>query len=230
MMTRSRGICKHGWYCVRLRVPIALRVMSTSVSTCKCKDHIQAQHLKHTMWLPRKEGICHHSRRKNTVNDHRRTQNHCYPCIFSTPHRKVHNINKTCTVYTPPLMTRPGVFMSPASLHSSSSCCPCHRLVFVSQTHFDLVFMFQKVRQSISGSKLEFHVFWGSWKTMGEACLKTRLNHQCVAWTNFTRRSKKTYSNDVYMLLHRELFRGCWWPWHLWLKKSSCPRLRIPFR
>jgi len=71
-MTRSHGICKVGRYCVRLRIPITLRVMSTSVSTCKCKDHIQAQHLKHTMWLPRKEGICHRSRRENTVNDHRR--------------------------------------------------------------------------------------------------------------------------------------------------------------
>jgi hypothetical protein len=72
MMTRSHGICKDGWYCVRLRVPIALRVMSTTVSTWKCKDHIQAQHHKYTMWLPRKEGICHRSRRENTVNDHRR--------------------------------------------------------------------------------------------------------------------------------------------------------------
>jgi hypothetical protein len=72
MMTRSHGICKDGRYCVRLWVPIALRVMSTAVSTCKCKDHIQAQHRKHTMWLPRKEGICHRSRRENTVNDHRR--------------------------------------------------------------------------------------------------------------------------------------------------------------
>ncbi len=72
--------------------------------------------------------------------------------------------------------------------------------------------------------------FEGHEKLWIQACLKTRLNHQCVAWTNFTRKSKKTYSNDVYMLLHRELFRGCWWPWHLWLKKSTCPRLRIPFR
>ncbi len=59
MMTRSHGICKHGWYCVRLWVPMALRIMPTasptSVSTCKYKDHIQAQHHKHTMWLPRKK-------------------------------------------------------------------------------------------------------------------------------------------------------------------------------
>ncbi len=72
MMTRSNGICKDGRYCVRLRVPIALRVMSTAVSTFKWKDHIQARHRKHTMWLPRKEGICHRCRRENTVNDHRR--------------------------------------------------------------------------------------------------------------------------------------------------------------
>jgi hypothetical protein len=32
--------------------------------------------------------------------------------------------------------------------------------------YFDLVFMLQKVRGSISGSKLGFHIFWGSWKTM----------------------------------------------------------------
>ena len=143
--------------------------MSTVVSTCKCKDHIQSQHHKHTMWLPRKEGICHRSRRENTVNDHRRDihlrvhvirskrmrlpntledhrsephnwasaqQSHCYPWIFPAPHKEVHNINKTCTVHTPPLMPWPGVFMSPASMLSSASCCPCHRLVFVSQTHF----------------------------------------------------------------------------------------------
>ena len=167
MMTRSHGICKDGRYCVRLWVPIALRVMSTAVSTCKCKDHIQAQHRKHTMWLPRKEGICHRSLRENTVTRHSftrschsfkahapaqhvggpslrasqlgvctNTQSHCYPWIFPAPHKEVHNINKTCTVHTPPLMPWPGVFMSPASMLSSSSCCPCHRLVFVSQTHF----------------------------------------------------------------------------------------------
>ncbi len=38
--------------------------MSTVVSTCKCKDHIQSQHHKRT-------GICHHSRQENSVNDHR---------------------------------------------------------------------------------------------------------------------------------------------------------------
>ncbi len=78
MMTRSHGICKHGWYCVRLRVPMALPVMSTTISTCKCKDHIQTQHRKHT-------GICHHSRRENTVNDHRRDI-----------HLRVHIIRSKC--------------------------------------------------------------------------------------------------------------------------------------
>jgi hypothetical protein len=40
------------------------------------------------------------------------TQSHCNPWIFPVPHKKVHNINKTCTVHTPPFMPWPGVFMS----------------------------------------------------------------------------------------------------------------------
>ncbi len=81
--------------------------MSTSVSTCKCKDHIQAQHRKHTMWLPRKEGICHSSRRENTVNDHRRdihlrvhvirSKRMCLPNTLEDHHSESHNWASTPT-------------------------------------------------------------------------------------------------------------------------------------
>ncbi len=121
-----------------------------------------------------------HSRRENTVFSRHvggpslrvsqlvvwsNTQSHCYPWIFPAPHKEVHNINKTYTVHTPPFMSWPGVFMSSDSMLSSSSNWPCHRLVFVSRTHFDFVFMLQKVRGSISGSKLGFH---------GSLCFLTR--------------------------------------------------------
>ncbi len=199
MMTKSHGICKDGRYCVRLRVPIALRVMSTAVSTCKCEDHIQVQHLKHTMWLPRKEGICHRSRWENTVNDHRRdihlrvhvtrskrmclsntledhrsethnwssaqTQSLLSVNFLGTTQRSVQHQQDIHSVHTTAHAVTRRVHV--ASFHAflflllpvSSSC-------FCFPNPLCLVFMLQKVRGSISGSKLGFHVFWGSWKTM----------------------------------------------------------------
>ncbi len=172
MMTKSHGICKDGRYCVRLRVPISLRVMSTVVSTCKCKDHIQAQHRKHTMWLPRKEGICHRSRQEHTVNDHRRDI-----------HLRVHVIRSKRMRLPNTLEDHRSEPHNWASAHTTAHAVT--RRVHVARFHafffllmpvwsscfcfpnpLCLVFMLQKVRGSISGSKLGFHVFWGSWKTM----------------------------------------------------------------
>ena len=195
MMTRSHGICKDGRYCVRLRVPIALRVMSTAVSTCKCKDHIQAQHRKHTMWLPRKEGICHRSLRENTVTRHSFTRS-CHSFKAHAPAQHVGGPSLrasqlgVCT--TKPLLSVnfPGTTQRSAQhqqdMHSAHTTAHAvtrrvhvasfHAFLFlllpVSSSCFCfpnplcLVFILQKVRGSISGSKLGFHVFWGSWKTM----------------------------------------------------------------
>ncbi len=139
-MTRSHGICKDGRYCVRLRVPIALRVMSTAVSTCKCKDHIQVQHRKYTMWLPRKEGICHRSRRENTVNDHKRdihlrvhiirSKRMRLTNMLEDHHSKPHNWASGHTHKALLSVHFPGTTQKSApsaSLNFSSSCCPCHR-------------------------------------------------------------------------------------------------------
>jgi hypothetical protein len=200
MMTRSHGICKDGRYCVRLRVPITLRVMSTAVSTCKCKDHIQAQHRKHAMWLPRKEGICHRSRRENTVNDHRRDIHLRVHVIRSKRMRLPNTLedHRSEPHNWASAQTHKATVIRTFSRHHTEKCttstrhaqCTHHRscrdpacsytsfhaflflLLPVSSSCFCfpnplcLVFMLQKVRGSISGSKLGFHVFWGSWKTM----------------------------------------------------------------
>jgi hypothetical protein len=57
-------------------------------------------------------------------------------------------------------------------------------------------------------SYIWFRLFW-----MEENRICDGGEYAKLTWPNFTRRSKKTYSNDVYML-HRELFWGRWWPWH----------------